>query len=377
MFCNTCGAELVAGNAFCTKCGTPVSSAPDKTVSSIPPVGAEPPIKTTPPAKQPTTGESSWLMTAPDLLSDTEPSPVASAPVSLAEEPAPALFNESASEPAVFKDEPLSSPPLSTDFNSFTKVPDISSDTVSPSETASPTIPLYNDTVPKAPQHTAASAPVTLKERKAVPLMPQQDAWRAPAYTAAPTPKASVTADKESFVTMGFGALLLVAIAAINLLLFFALKFEKGISIASTFNSDVIKNISLSQVLASMYHGSSAYAPTVASKLLAMTVYVLIYSLPVISLIMFVGTAVNKSKSWHISLTVFSILSAAALAAVVPLMLAFASTTLNIISTDVSILRDDMGAVTYLPLILFAAGAVVFTVVSYIPLITFIRRGKK
>jgi len=182
---------------------------------------------------------------------------------------------------------------------------------------------------------------------------------------------------KRQIVSFAFWTLFFILCMAICSVFIYAIFYEKSVVITSLYDESVSKSTSFSTILGYMYDGHENYPPTVASTLLAFSVYVLFYSLPALFIITFVGTIFGNSKmTWHTTFSIVSIISAIELVLIMPLVLAFVPHIKNIFGMEYSILINDIGTITYTPLFIFATVIMLLVIISYVILFLIIRREK-
>jgi len=196
------------------------------------------------------------------------------------------------------------------------------------------------------------------------------------------TPKASKERavpqiDKNKVINVSFLCGIFLIWSLISFAFIYAINYGKSIEINTLFDDRVSKYVGLSEIVKYMYDGCSGYSPTGFSTMLSVSVYVMMYSLPAISLIMFIGMITGSSKNtWHTAMTILTVIYTAVLGAIMPLTLRFVPHIKNILAVEYSIIAEDIGAVSYIPIFVFVGIIVALIVVSHI-LLFFLQRRMK
>lgn len=249
-----------------------------------------------------------------------------------------------------------------------------------PADEYASSVQLHDDLSVNGKETADTVKSTTVLQREVTPV-PNQKIRSNTDFNSVPRTKAYPNIQKEQVSDFSIKFILwfflFVLCSAISAIFIFAVQYDECIKITSAFDGDVCKYLSFSEVLQYMYSGCTSFSPTVASVILAVSVYMLLYSLPVVSLIMFIGVVMGNSKIiWHTASSILNFLSAVMLMLIMPLALRFVPDIINVLAEEVSIIAVDVGAVSYIPLIAFGAIIMLLIGLSYVLLFFLLRRLK-
>ncbi len=189
--------------------------------------------------------------------------------------------------------------------------------------------------------------------------------------------KEKKTFAKSNFINALFILLITLTYTAISFLCISLLSAKDAITIQSAFNESFTCDIDFNKFLEILFSGNVIFNPTLPSTVLSLGITIFCYAVPVICGISILGTIFNKKKiRFNIATSIFSTLTSAIIILFVPLSLRFVPKLNDALSAHAGMLRDDIKAVTYTPLIITGAIILALVVISTILSVILAKRRK-
>lgn len=220
--------------------------------------------------------------------------------------------------------------------------------------------------------HTASAKPTA----PAAPTAPFEPS--APGMPYSPTPSTTESASspdaaksidiKKLALNILFYFLAAAAYFSLSVIILTIFSNGDAISANSVFDPDVSKTMSLQDFCSVMLNGNTFFNPTGISTAIAVGMYIMVYGTAPVAAIAFLSSVIGKKKGFPMQLlsVLFSVISAALLAAIVPVSLRFVPNLKIGLSEKLVMLKTDVGSFDYKILIIFAALILVMTLLTVI-----------
>ncbi len=183
---------------------------------------------------------------------------------------------------------------------------------------------------------------------------------------------------KHNLINALFILLITAAYTGISFICISVLSAENAITVKSAYSSSFACEMNFKEFWDILYSGNVIFNPTVTSTALSLGITIFCYAVPVICAIAILGTIVNKKNlRFNICASVFSTLTSAIIISFVPLSLSLIPKLNDAISAHAGLLRDDIKAITYTPLLIASGIILALMVISTILSVILANRRKK
>lgn len=199
--------------------------------------------------------------------------------------------------------------------------------------------------------------PVEYAPPKPIPPAPDYEALkRAPKAASAEPVEYKPLMTREQKVRLGFSAMLCAFYIGLCLVVFLLPGIKKTISVGTLFDKDVSIPVTLQEFTNLLRSGNRIFHPTVLTTGLGLALEMLRIALPLMALLALAGAIWNKKSTslfvcTAVTTGVYSLLTCA----VVPVTLKLVPGFDQAFARQIAALPDDLGKVTFLPLILYVA----------------------
>lgn len=171
---------------------------------------------------------------------------------------------------------------------------------------------------------------------------------------------------------------LILLYAGISTLFIVMLNLENAITVKTIFDDDVTKSITLNNLLSDLISGNKVFNPTTLSLAFGMGLYALIYSVPAFALIAIAGAFCSKKTfAFYTVSSIITVLSVAASILIAPLSAIIIPGFKQAIAASAGVVLDDVGKITFIPIIIFSAIIIILLVASAIVTVTLKKEGLK
>ena len=165
-----------------------------------------------------------------------------------------------------------------------------------------------------------------------------------------------------------FYFLLAAAYCGLSVIMLTTFSNADAISANSIFDPDISNSMSLQDFCSVLINGNTFFNPTGISTALAVGMYILVYGTAPVAAVAFLSSVICKRKGFpmHVLSVIFSVISAAFLAVLVPVSVKLVPNVKAGLSAKLVMLKDDVGNFDYKLLIIFAALMLVMTALTII-----------
>lgn len=170
---------------------------------------------------------------------------------------------------------------------------------------------------------------------------------------------------KETMIKFSLASVLVLLYAGISIIFIMLLTFEDSITVNTVFNSSLSKDLTLEELLEILISGNKIFNPTPLSTALGVGLYALVYSLPAFALIALIGAFIGKKTfAFYTVSSIITVLTAAIVTLITPLSVMLIPDFKQVIARSVGVIVGDVDNVTFVPIIIFVAIALVLLIAA-------------